>query len=173
MAIPLKANNTVSRRRRRVPKNYRRHGSIRETSTTWRNVSAKVSSICCRCNRRGATRRARRSPSRSDADGSATSKASATGNFVNASRRSTNSLLSLFSRRRRRRRRRRRNPSRLPPPTPPNLTQSHPISPRSTIPFSPLFDTSTRFPETDEERDRCLEPCLIAYSRHLPKSRIY
>ena len=54
MAIPLKANNTVSRRRRRVPKNYRRHGSIRETSTTWRNVSAKVSSICCRCNRRGA-----------------------------------------------------------------------------------------------------------------------
>lgn len=53
-----------------------------------------------------------------------------------------------------------------PRDTPP---QSLPVPPKG-IPFSPLFDTSTRFPPPNGRARSLLEPCLIAYSPHLPKS---
>lgn len=108
-------------------------------STTWRSVSAKVSSICCRCNRRDAhvasmqTRRVLESLCYWQ---------------FRECEQTFHEQLTV-------------TPSREPPFAPPFL--GPPFAPVSRSPSAPLFDTST-FPRNYADGGKSLEPCLIVFA---------
>lgn len=159
MAIPLKANNTrrLRLRRRRPQELSPWSGSILETSTTWRaTYRPKVSSICCRC-----AMPPHPPPPPPPSVLPQTWKASAAGNFANASRRVPAApaayAVTLLATRRR---------PNLSPFRPKGSLSSHYSTPRlASLSLSPPPP-----PPRNGRARSLLEPCLIAYSRHLPKS---